>query len=72
MSSDVPIPSNNGAVLSIAQLIKAVMSPAAEAKIGTLFINAREAVPVRKTLQEMGYSQGRTPSRSESLRWRNY
>ena len=37
MSTDVPIPPNNGAVLSIAQLIKAVMSSAAEAKIGALF-----------------------------------
>ena len=61
MSSDTPVPPNNGAVLTIAQLIKAVMSLAAEAEIWALFTNPREAVPARKTLQEMGYSQGHTP-----------
>jgi hypothetical protein len=60
MSSNTPVPPNNGAVLTIAQLIKAVMSSAAEAEIGVLFINAQEAAPARKTLQEMGHSQGRT------------
>ena len=66
MSSDTPIPPNNGAVLTIAQLIQAVMSSAAEAEIGALFINAREAVPARKTLQEMGHSQGRTPIQTDN------
>jgi hypothetical protein len=35
------IPTNNGAVLNISQIIKAVMSLAAEAKLGMLFINAK-------------------------------
>jgi hypothetical protein len=39
MSSDTPCPHNNGAVLTIAQIIKAVMSLAAKAKIGALYIN---------------------------------
>ena len=34
-------PNNNGAVLTIVQIIKAVMSSAAEAKLGVLYINAR-------------------------------
>ena len=38
-------PAKNGAVLNLAQLIKAVMSSAAEAELGALYINAREAVP---------------------------
>ena len=46
MSSDVANPHNNGAILNIAQLIKAVMSSAAEAKLGALYINACEAVPM--------------------------
>ena len=54
-------PANNGAVLNTAQIIKAVMSSAAEAELGAMFINAREAVPCRKTLQEMGHKQPRTP-----------
>ena len=44
LSSDVQNPPNNGAVLTIAQIIDAVMSSAAEAELGALFINAKEAV----------------------------
>jgi hypothetical protein len=39
MSSNVELPPNNGAVSTILQIIKAVMSLAAEAKVGALFIN---------------------------------
>ena len=45
LSENDEYPSNNGAVLTIAQIIKAVMSSAAEADIGALCINSREAVP---------------------------
>jgi hypothetical protein len=38
---------NNGRVLNISQIIKAVMSSAAEAKLGTLLINAKMAVSMR-------------------------
>jgi hypothetical protein len=37
LSSDVQYPQNNGAVLTIAQIIDAVMSSAAEAELGALF-----------------------------------
>ncbi len=47
------IPINNGAVLNILQIIKAVMSLAAEAKLGMLFINAKMAVSIQRTLKEM-------------------
>jgi hypothetical protein len=47
MSSDIINAHNNGAVLNIAQLIKAVMSLVAEAELGALYINARKAVPMR-------------------------
>ncbi len=39
MSNNNALPPNNGAVLTIAQTIKAVMSSAAEAEIGALYIN---------------------------------
>ena len=48
-------------VLNTAQIIKAVVSSAAEVELGAMFINAREAVPCRKTLQKMGHKQPRTP-----------
>jgi len=41
MSANDNIPTNNGAVLNISQIIRAVMSSAAEAKLGALFINAK-------------------------------
>jgi hypothetical protein len=59
MASDDKIPQNNGAVLNILQIIHAVMSSAAEAKLGTLFINAKAAVSIRQTLEELGHPQPR-------------
>ena len=61
MSSNAAMPANNGAVLNVAQIIKAVMLSAAEAEIGATYINAREAVPQRMTLSEMGHPQPTTP-----------
>ncbi len=61
MSSNTPHPHNNGLVLTIAQIIKAVMSLAAEAKIGALYINCWEAVPARHTLEFLGHPQPPTP-----------
>ena len=61
LSSDVQNPPNNGAILTIAQIIDAVMSSAVEAELGALFINAKEAVHMRRILQEMGHPQPRTP-----------
>jgi hypothetical protein len=41
MSSDLEDLINNEAVLNLAQLIKAIMSSAVEAKLGALYIHAR-------------------------------
>ncbi len=41
MASNNEIPQNNRAILNISQIIRAVMSSAAEAKLGALFINAK-------------------------------
>ncbi len=62
MSSDIADPADNGNVLNIAQIIKAVMSLVAEAELGALYINAREAVPMRLLLAEMGHIQPPTPT----------
>jgi hypothetical protein len=61
------IPINNGALLNILQIIKAVMASAAEAKLGVLFINAKTAVSIQRTLEEMGHSQSRTPIQTDNL-----
>jgi hypothetical protein len=57
MAGHEEIPLNNGAILNISQIIKLVMSSAAEAELGALFINAKTAVPMRKTLEELGHPQ---------------
>jgi hypothetical protein len=66
LSSDEKFPPNNGAILNIAQIIKAVMSSAAEAELGALFINAKEAVCIRNILTEMGHQQPRTPIQTDN------
>ena len=37
------------------------MSSAAKAKLGALYINAREAIPMQHLLEEMGHKQPPTP-----------
>lgn len=52
---------NNGAILNPTSVLDVVVSSAAEAEIGGLFKNAKEAVPTRTTLTELGYKQNPTP-----------
>ena len=66
MSSGRQMPPNNGPVLTLCQIIRAVMSSACEAKIGAMYTNAREAVPTRKTLEEMGHPQPQTPMQTDN------
>ena len=66
LSNDDDDPANNGAVLNIAQIIKNVMSSAAEAEIGALFLNSRQAIPARHTLIEMGHKQPPTPIQTDN------
>jgi hypothetical protein len=42
-------------------MIRAVMSSATEAKLSALFINAKTAVSMQSTLEEMGHPQTCTP-----------
>jgi hypothetical protein len=66
LSSNAAIPANNGAVLNISQILKAVMSSAAESELGGLFINAKHAVPQRTLLEEMGHPQPPTPIQTDN------
>jgi hypothetical protein len=60
-SANVDDPPNNGAILNTSKILKAVMSSMAEAKLGALYINADEAIPMRHLLEEMGHKQPPTP-----------
>ena len=66
MAANDEIPTNNGAVLNISQIIRAVMSSAAEAELGALFINAKTAVSMRNTFEELGHPQPRTPIQTDN------
>jgi hypothetical protein len=66
MSNNDAIPSNNGAILMILQIIKAVMSSMSEAEIGALYINCREAIPAQHTLEYLGHKQPPTPMQTDN------
>jgi hypothetical protein len=57
---------NNGAVLNISQIIKAVMSSAAEAELAALFINAKASGSMRQMLKELGHPQTQTPMQTSN------
>jgi hypothetical protein len=47
---------NNGAILTITTIIKAVMTSAAEAELGVIYLNAKEAVYLCQILTKNGSS----------------
>ena len=51
MSDNAANPANNGAILTIAQMIKTFMSSAVESELGALEINCRKAVLAQHTLE---------------------
>ena len=57
---------NNGAILTISQIIKNVMAPASEEECEALFMNPREAILVRNTLEEIGHTQPTTKMQVEN------
>jgi hypothetical protein len=56
----------NGAILIISTVLKHVMSSAAEAVIGAVFINVKEGAVLRTTLQELGHPQPPTPLETDN------
>jgi hypothetical protein len=67
LSVDENFPLNNGAILTNATIIKAVMSLAAEAKLGALYNNAKDAVYLRQILDKMGHPQPKTPIQTDNM-----
>jgi hypothetical protein len=66
LSENDPFPRFNGAILSIAQIIKFVMASAAESELAALFVTAREMIPHRQTLIAMGWPQPKTPIQTDN------
>jgi hypothetical protein len=60
-SADTANKLTNGAILIISTVLKHVMSSAAEAEIGAVFINAKEGTVLRTVLEELGHPQPPKP-----------
>eukprot|EP00957_Ditylum_brightwellii_P196607 14979868-Ditylum_brightwellii.AAC.1 len=56
----------NGAILTVAQIMKFVMASAAKAELGTLFIVAQKILPLCQTLIKMGWLQPPTLIQTEN------
>ena len=59
-------PKDNGALHIVVKIIKQFVLSAAEAELGRLFINAKTAVPIRTTLEELGHKQLPSPIRTDN------
>ena len=53
ISKDVPIPPNNGTLITIYQIIKFFMSSAAGSELAALFITAKDMASFNQTLINM-------------------
>jgi hypothetical protein len=56
----------NRAISIVSKVLKHVMSSAAKAEIGALFINAKEGAFLRTTLEELGHKQPPTPMETDN------
>ena len=61
MTAQQQAPPHNGSIHILCKIIDAVMSSAQEAELGAGFLNAKEIIPIRQALIEMGHPQGPTP-----------
>ena len=52
-----PMPPNNLSIKSNSTIVKCVLASSAEAEFGAVLFNMSNAVPIRKTLEEMGHPQ---------------
>ncbi len=66
LSKDDPIPRNNGPILTISQILKFVMASATEAELAALYTTAREMIPLRNALEEMGWKQPQSPIQTDN------
>jgi hypothetical protein len=65
-SSNADNPPDNSAILNTTKILKALMSSTAKAKLGVLYINTQEAIPMQLLLEEMGHKQPPTPIQTDN------
>ena len=67
LSNNEEFPPSDGAMLSIAQIIKMVMLLAVEAELRSLYINAKEAKCIQQTLEEIWHKQQCMPIFTDNM-----
>jgi hypothetical protein len=60
-------PPQNGAIHIISTIMRNVMASAMEAELGALFHNARDGIPLRTPLIEMGHDHPATPIQTDNV-----
>ena len=60
------LPTNNDAIHTLCQIIQNVVSSLVEAEIGATFINDKDALPIRTTIEELGHPQPPTPMKVDN------
>ena len=66
LSEDENSPRWNGALLTLASIMKPVYGSAAEAELAALYVTAKTMVPIRQSLVEMGWPQGRASLQTDN------
>ena len=66
LSENYAISKWKGSVLTLAKIIKFVMSSASEAELSAIFITAQEMVTMRQTLEEMKCPQPKPPIQKDN------
>ena len=65
-SGTIPITPINGGLLIRSSILDVVVSSAAEAELGGLFENMRDATSLRNILADMGYPQSASPMQTDN------
>ena len=60
------VPTAKCILLVVCKIMRNIMASAAEAKYGTIFVNAQTYVPICTTLYDMGWRQGPTDTQVEN------
>ena len=66
LSDNQPFLPNNGTILTVSKIIKAVMSSAAKVELEALYVNAHKGVEIHNILQELGHRQSPTPIQTDN------
>ena len=66
MPNNASKPENNGAALTIVQIIKNVMTSSADAEIGALYINSQQEIPAQTTAEGMGHKKPPIPTQTDN------